>query len=101
MKPSRHMTSDAVPLAEPVMNRVMTNQEPTIVLKAVSHPDLGDIRIDEILFAVGREEAPFNSYAPDIIADLSRRHARIFCEYGSVYLADLESKNGTTINGIN
>jgi pSer/pThr/pTyr-binding forkhead associated (FHA) protein len=95
------MTPDVAPAAERGMNRIITNQEPTILLKAISHPELGDIRIDEILFAVGREEAPFDSYAPDIIADLSRRHARIFCEYGSVYLADLESKNGTTINGIN
>ncbi|MGZ3241026.1 MAG: FHA domain-containing protein [Burkholderiaceae bacterium] len=101
MKPNRHMTPDVASVAERAMNRAVTNLEPTILLKAISHPELGDIRIDEVLFAVGREEAPFDSYAPDIIADISRRHARIFCEYGSVYLADLESKNGTTINGIN
>ena len=29
---------------------------------------------------------------------LSRRHARIFCEAGVVYLADLDSTNGTTVN---
>ncbi|MGZ3254971.1 MAG: FHA domain-containing protein, partial [Burkholderiaceae bacterium] len=101
MKPSRHMASDVALVAQRAMSRVAANQDATILLKAVSHPELGDIRIDEILFAIGREEPPFDSYAPDIIADLSRRHARIFCEYGSVYLADLESKNGTTINGIN
>jgi pSer/pThr/pTyr-binding forkhead associated (FHA) protein len=105
MKPNRNMSSDAVPVAKSaasqvVANHAVTNQEAVIVLKAVSHPELGDIRIDEVLFAIGRDEPPFNSYAPDIVADLSRRHARIFCEYGSVYLADLESKNGTTINGL-
>ena len=71
-----------------------------IVLKPVSHPELGDISIDEDLFAIGRTEPPFVSYPPEIVADLSRRHARIFCEYGAVYIADLDSKNGTTVNGV-
>jgi pSer/pThr/pTyr-binding forkhead associated (FHA) protein len=71
-----------------------------IVLKPITHPELGDIRIDESLFAIGRTEPPFASYASDIIADLSRRHARIFFESGAVYLADLDSKNGTSVNGV-
>ena len=33
-----------------------------------------------------------------ILEMLSRRHARIFCEDGVVYLADLDSRNGTTVN---
>jgi pSer/pThr/pTyr-binding forkhead associated (FHA) protein len=74
-------------------------QEFDIVLKPVSHPELGDIRIEENLFAVGRGEPPFDSYAADVVADLSRRHARIFSEYGGAYVADLGSKNGTTVNG--
>ena len=69
------------------------------VLQALSHPQLGDIRIDESLFAIGRGEAPFAAYAAEIVGDLSRRHARIFSEYGAVYVADLGSKNGTTVNG--
>ena len=69
------------------------------VLQALSHPQLADIRIEENLFAVGRSEAPFVSYAPEIVGDLSRRHARIFSEYGAVYVADLGSKNGTSVNG--
>ena len=76
-------------------------QKFNIVLKPLSHPELGDIRIDEDLFAIGRTEAPFMSYVPEIVADLSRRHARIFSEYGAVYIADLDSKNGTTVNGVN
>lgn len=71
-----------------------------IVLKPLSHPELGEIRIEENLFAIGRTEPPFDSYAPEIVADLSRRHARIFCEYGAVYIADLGSKNGTSVNSI-
>jgi pSer/pThr/pTyr-binding forkhead associated (FHA) protein len=70
-----------------------------IVLEPVSHPDLETIEIHDILFAIGRTEAPFDSYAPGLVADLSRRHARIFCENGAAYLADLGSKNGTTVNG--
>jgi pSer/pThr/pTyr-binding forkhead associated (FHA) protein len=71
-----------------------------IVLKPLSRPELGDIRIDKNLFAVGRGEVPFVSYGADAVAELSRRHARIFSEHGGVYLADLGSKNGTTINGV-
>ncbi|HEY8608968.1 MAG TPA: FHA domain-containing protein [Noviherbaspirillum sp.] len=71
-----------------------------IVLKPLSHPELDDICIEENLFAVGRTEPPFDTYASAIVADLSRRHARIFCEYGAVFIADLDSKNGTTVNGV-
>ena len=70
-----------------------------IVLTPVSRPELGDICIDGDLFAIGRTEPPFASYPRDVVADLSRRHAKIFAEHGAVYLADLGSKNGTTVNG--
>jgi pSer/pThr/pTyr-binding forkhead associated (FHA) protein len=71
-----------------------------IVLDPLSHPELGPVAIDDGLFAIGRTEQPFASYPPDIVADLSRRHARIFVEGGDAYLADLGSKNGTTVNGV-
>ena len=70
-----------------------------IVLQPVSHPELEPIHVDETLFAIGRTESPFDRYPPEIAAELSRRHARIFREHGAVYLADLGSKNGTTVNG--
>jgi pSer/pThr/pTyr-binding forkhead associated (FHA) protein len=69
-----------------------------IVLKPLSRPELGEIRIDGSMFAVGRTEPPFASYPHDILEMLSRRHARIFSEEGVVYLADLDSRNGTTVN---
>ena len=72
----------------------------TIVLAPISHPELGDIVIEDNLFAVGRTEAPFASYRPELVGGLSRRHARIFAAYGGVYIADLASKNGTTVNGV-
>ncbi|MEN3365886.1 MAG: hypothetical protein V7606_3160 [Burkholderiales bacterium] len=74
--------------------------ECAIVLKPLTHPELGDIRIEESLFAIGRSEPPFETYAPAVTTDLSRRHARIFFESGAVYLADLGSKNGTSVNGV-
>ncbi|RJF96354.1 FHA domain-containing protein [Noviherbaspirillum saxi] len=73
--------------------------EVDIRLKPVSHSELEEIRIGDALFPVGRTEPPFDTYAPELVVDLSRRHARIFCEYGAVYIADLGSKNGTTVNG--
>ncbi|MDR5857455.1 FHA domain-containing protein [Caballeronia sp. LZ062] len=60
---------------------------------------LSEIRIDEDLFAIGRAEAPFDESPPEAVAQLSRRHARVFIEHGSVYIADLGSKNGTALNG--
>lgn len=70
-----------------------------ILLTPLSRPDLGEIRIDEELFAIGRGEAPFAAYPTDATSVLSRRHARIFSEDGAVYVADLGSKNGTHVNG--
>ena len=77
------------------------DEELNIVLKPISHPGLGDIRIEDNLFAIGRTEPPFAAFAHDVVAQLSRRHARIFSEGGAVYIADLDSKNGTTVNGVN
>lgn len=74
-------------------------QEFDVFLTPVSRPELGEIRIDEELFAVGRTERPFAAYPEDLAAPLSRRHARIFAEHGAVYVADLGSKNGTRVNG--
>jgi pSer/pThr/pTyr-binding forkhead associated (FHA) protein len=70
-----------------------------VVLEPESHPALGAIRVEEDLFAIGRAEAPFASCDASSIAQLSRRHAKIFIENGEAYAADLGSKNGTTMNG--
>ncbi|MBB2916291.1 FHA domain-containing protein [Cupriavidus alkaliphilus] len=75
-------------------------QEFDVFLTPVARPELGEIRIDEALFAVGRSELPFATYPEALAAPLSRRHARIFAEHGAVYVADLGSKNGTRVNGV-
>lgn len=68
-------------------------------LKPVSHPDLGEIVINDSLFSIGRYEPPFSGYPPEKVSRLSRRHARIFEQDGNVYIVDLGSLNGTTVNG--
>jgi pSer/pThr/pTyr-binding forkhead associated (FHA) protein len=93
----RDMTPDEAMVAEA---QAITDVEFDIVLKPISHPELDDICIDGDLFAIGRTETPFASYAADVVADLSRRHAKIFAEHGAVYVADLGSKNGTTVNRV-
>jgi pSer/pThr/pTyr-binding forkhead associated (FHA) protein len=89
-------TDEALTAVMPAMAR----QGFSIVLEPISHPELGEICIKDDLFAVGRTEPPFETYAADLVAGLSRRHARIFSEHGAAYVADLDSKNGTTVNGL-
>src|SRR6478672_7823092 len=95
------MANDAATVADLPPQTGQGFAEYDIVLLPRSHPELGEIRIVDNLFAIGRTEPPFASYPQEAVADLSRRHARIFCEYGVVYIADLDSKNGTTVNGVN
>lgn len=78
-----------------------SREECRVVLRPVKPASLaaGDIAIDEDLFAIGRNETPFASYAAETVAELSRRHARLFRERGEPYVADLGSKNGTFVNG--
>src|SRR3569833_1830439 len=71
-----------------------------VILKPLSRPELGEIRVDAAVFAIGRIEQPFDSYGNDVLNMLSRRHASIFRKEGFVYLVDLQSRNGTTVNRI-
>jgi pSer/pThr/pTyr-binding forkhead associated (FHA) protein len=70
-----------------------------LILKPISRPELGEIIVNDNLFAIGRHEEPFAGYESRLVSRLSRRHARIFEQDGVVYLADLGSLNGTTVNG--
>ena len=71
-----------------------------IILKPVSHPQLGEIQIKDRLFPIGRHEPPFDSFGSEVVAKLSRRHARIFTQDDSAHIVDLNSLNGTTVNGV-
>ena len=68
-----------------------------LTLIPLSHPQLDEIVVRDRLFPIGRHEPPFDNEA---VARLSRRHARIFMQDNAFYLVDLDSLNGTTINGI-
>lgn len=93
------MTRDDAPFMDVPVMAPQAGQAFDVLLMPVSRPELGEIRIDEDLFAIGRGEAPFAAYPTEAVSVLSRRHARIFSEDGSVYVADLGSKNGTHVNG--
>ena len=71
-----------------------------ITLSPVSHPQLGEIQIKDRLFPIGRHEPPFDGFGPEVVAKLSRRHARIFTQDDSAHIVDLNSLNGTTVNGV-
>ena len=90
------MSTDDIPIAE---MRAPLARRFDVVLKPVMHPELGDIRVERELFAIGRAETPFAGLRADIAAELSRRHAKLFFEQDAAYVADLGSKNGTTVNG--
>jgi pSer/pThr/pTyr-binding forkhead associated (FHA) protein len=75
-------------------------RHPDVVLKPLSRPELGEICIDDTIFPIGRTEQPFASYGDGIANMLSRRHACIFSKDGLVYLSDLESRNGTSVNHV-
>ncbi len=93
------MTRDDAPFMDVPVMAPQAGQVFDVLLMPVSRPELGEIRIDEDLFAIGRGEAPFAAYPSEATSVLSRRHARIFSEDGAVYVADLGSKNGTRVNG--
>ncbi|MFT4067988.1 FHA domain-containing protein [Paraburkholderia sp.] len=93
------MAAGEAPIAE---MRATVDAAFDVVLSPIAcaqRPTLDAIRIVDSLFAIGRSEAPFNDYPTQWTASLSRRHARVFTEHGAVYVADLGSKNGTTVNG--
>ena len=88
------------PAEAPIAEKRTTVGHPyDVVLSPISDTALGVIRISDTLFAIGRGEAPFATLPNDRVAQLSRRHARIFVEHGDAWIADLGSKNGTLLNG--
>ena len=72
-----------------------------LILRPVSDTRLQEIIVTDTRFAIGRNEGYFKDYHRSIVQKLSRRHARIFERDGRVFVADLKSSNGTTVNGQN
>ena len=73
--------------------------QPEVLLKPLTLPQLGEIRIEDAGLAIGRNEQPFASCGR-IANTLSREHARIVHKDGFVYLTDLKSRKGTTVNRV-
>ncbi|NPT57853.1 FHA domain-containing protein [Paraburkholderia elongata] len=94
------MNAGEAPIAEMHATQDGTFDVVLSPVASAQRPALDAIRIVDSLFAVGRSEVPFTDYPAERITRLSRRHARIFTEHGAVYVADLGSKNGTTLNGV-
>ncbi|MDH5541280.1 MAG: FHA domain-containing protein, partial [Rhizobacter sp.] len=86
------------PALQAAAQQASAQQDAPVVLKPLARPELGEIHLDGAVLAVGRHEAPFASFPREILVMLSRRHARIFRENGAVHVADLDSRNGTTLN---
>ncbi len=70
-----------------------------LTLLPLSHPELTPIVVTGSVFAIGRNEPPFDGYDRNLVSRLSKRHARLFVEGGRAYIADLHSTNGTRHNG--
>lgn len=85
----------------PETNNSMENsvQPYTVILRSASPEDFGDIPMHGGLMPIGRYEPPFDESRSPEAARMSRRHARIFVASDSVYIVDLGSSNGTTVNG--
>jgi pSer/pThr/pTyr-binding forkhead associated (FHA) protein len=94
------MATGEAPIAEMSATQDTTFDVVLSPVASAQRPALDAIRIVDNLFAIGRSEVPFADYPAERISQLSRRHARLFTEHGAVYVADLGSKNGTTLNGV-
>ncbi|HHJ18388.1 MAG TPA: FHA domain-containing protein, partial [Gammaproteobacteria bacterium] len=70
-----------------------------LTLRPLSNPELSDIVVSNGYLAIGRRELPFSLYDQQLADTLSRRHARLFEQNDQFHLVDLDSSNGTTVNG--
>lgn len=70
-----------------------------MTLKPLTHPEIGEIVLRDDLFSIGCNEAPFTALPEGAVAGLSSRHAKIIRQQGALYVVDLGSRGGTTVNG--
>ena len=71
----------------------------SLVLTPYADDGLPTIRVDDVLFPVGRDEAGFRDLPDSRRAVLEPRHARIFGDRGGYFVVDLGSASGTRVNG--
>jgi pSer/pThr/pTyr-binding forkhead associated (FHA) protein len=71
----------------------------SLVLTPTAEAGLPTLRVDDVLFPVGRDEAGFREL-PDVYRGrLDTRHARIFEDRGIYYVVGLGGAQGTRVNG--
>ncbi len=68
-------------------------------LCCTSHQDIDDIIVDDNEFIIGRGQQPFCNYAASVIHGISRNHVKLSQDNGTVFVTDLGSSNGSTLNG--
>jgi pSer/pThr/pTyr-binding forkhead associated (FHA) protein len=84
----------------------MTPTEPgggdaEVRLEPLARPELGALRLahEAPLLAIGRNAPVFATCGDDVLVMLSRRHATLSLAAGHAHVADLGSRNGTSVNG--
>jgi len=70
-----------------------------VCLKPLFGGDYDDIALSGLLLPIGMGDAPFDSYPDDLRLQLAERHARLFLDGDTLYVVDLHSATGTTLNG--
>lgn len=92
-------TTGSIPVASPRLGDFVAGDPPLpfALLLVVTGPERGHLLVvDELPVVVGR-----STDADLVIADdtVSRRHARLSGDRSGLVLTDLDSSNGTTLNG--
>lgn len=70
-----------------------------ITLKPLSHPEFEEIVMHDDLFSVGCNEPPFSALPNAAGLGLSPSHAKLIRQQDALYVVDLGSRGGTTVNG--
>ncbi|MBW9263169.1 MAG: FHA domain-containing protein [Candidatus Thiodiazotropha sp. (ex. Lucinisca nassula)] len=70
-----------------------------VTLKALTEKRLASIVVNDVLLPIGSNEVEFRDLPENYREQLSERHARIFQDQDTVYVVELGSDQGTTLNG--
>ncbi|MCG7968183.1 MAG: FHA domain-containing protein [Candidatus Thiodiazotropha taylori] len=70
-----------------------------VTLKALTEKRLASIVVNDVLLPIGSNEVEFRDLPENYRQQLSERHARIFQDQETIYVVELGSDQGTTLNG--
>lgn len=68
-------------------------------LKPLFGESYAEIALSGLLLPIGQSDAPFDTYPEELRQQLAVRHARLFLDDDTLYVVDLNSATGTTLNG--